>query len=484
MSDVKMKLTQAQYGFLVSLSRSIPRAFSQNEEEVEDDSTVQPSSVAPVQATSPAKETEEDAGPTVDLMPEIATVAKNSDGTVVALKSSLELSFALGTVYLELFTEAALDTASLSEASLARFSLNETNVKYKMLSNGSMEAEVAIRSFTVHDTRPARLTKFREIIPATKHSGHQFMISYTQSGGSDNSSFANVAIDTPKVVFSLDPLFALLDYFTSAFKTSEQAPDEPESEKDGRDEEETIDDSSVTVATADSASASTFAFRVNVVSPTVILLANPEKIESEAVILSISQVQMAQQGTLALSVSKIGMFLCRMDKPKETIRVLDNFDITLSMDSRADNGRQVTDIDLGITPLLLRVSYRDILLINSILNRAIELSNRNAPDVDKEEAPSQHPRPPAKSAASSNRKVSRSRKDPARGSVSSKRRPSNAGLVAQVIISKETLRATIDGFQLLLIGDLHDLPLLDLKTGKFTARVKDWSSDVSVRQTS
>lgn len=259
------------------------------------------------------------------MLPEISTVAKNPDGSTVALKSSMELSFALGTVYLELFTEAALDANSLSEASLARFSLNETNVKYKMMSNSSMEAEVTVRSFTVHDTRPARLTKFREIIPATKHSGHQFMISYTQSGGSDNSSFANVSIDTPKVVFSLDPLFALLDYFTSAFPSApaDSAPQAPK-----EDESDEIDDDSVVPATT-KPTESTFAFRVNVVSPTVILLANPEKIESEAVILSISQVQMAQQGTLALTVSKIGMFLCRVrftadrsDRPSLTFSIL------------------------------------------------------------------------------------------------------------------------------------------------------------------
>lgn len=42
----------------------------------------------------------------------------------------------------------------------------------------------------------------------------------------------------------------------------------------------------------------------------------------------------------------------------------------------------------------------------------------------------------------------------------------------------EQLRATFDGLQLIIIGDMHDLPLLDLKAGKFTAKAKDWSTDV------
>ena len=32
---------------------------------------------------------------------------------------------------------------------------------------------------------------------------------------------------------------------------------------------------------------------------------------------------------------------------------------------------------------------------------------------------------------------------------------------------------------MVLISDLHELPMLDLHANKFTARVEDWSADVS-----
>ncbi|GJN91455.1 hypothetical protein Rhopal_004478-T1 [Rhodotorula paludigena] len=462
MSDVKMKLTQAQYGLLIHLSRTIPSAFAFGDEDLgEEASAMLEATPAP---TPPRKEIEaataspgEPSGAeqqVVDLMPELPKVVKTADGEQVRLKSTLELSFALTAVNLELFTEAASSVESLEEASLARFSLNDTGVKYKMLSNGSMEAEVAIRSFTVNDTRPARLTKFREIIPATKHSGHQFMIHYTQSGGVDKSAIANVTIDSPKIIFSLDPVFALLDYFMSAFQKTQAELDAAAEEKVEPLKE--ADEQKVDPAPRTN---STFAYRVNVVSPTIILLEDPAKADSEAVVLSLSQVQMSQQGTLALTVAKMGMFLCRMDRPKENIRVLDDVDIMLSMDSRSDGGRQVTNIDVGVQPLILRVSFRDILLINSIINRAIELSNRSNP-----------PPPPAEEPAAleveSNGK-------------SAATKPSKEALVqAQVIVTKETLRATVDGLQLIVIGDMHDLPVLDLKAGKFTAKAKDWSTDL------
>jgi len=226
MSDVKMNLTQAQYGMLIRLSRTIPQAFAFAEEEVED--------VANGSNPSNLVETSEETDKTlvtktettVDLLPELPTEGKDAEGHPVKLKSTVELSFESGTIYLELFTLDAISQETLEEASLARFSLNGTAVKYKLLSDNSMEAEIAIRSLTVHDTRPSRLTQFREIIPASKRVDNQFMIQYSQTGGTDKSSMANVAIDSPKIIFSLDPVFALLDFFTSAFPPAPENEDE------------------------------------------------------------------------------------------------------------------------------------------------------------------------------------------------------------------------------------------------------------------
>ncbi|GAA5992083.1 hypothetical protein JCM10908_000736 [Rhodotorula pacifica] len=474
MSDVKMKLTQAQYILLYRLSQKIPAAFNLGDDQGLDGMDGEASAMlkaTPV-PTPPVKEisaTTADEPQTdvqvVDLLPELPRTAQTANGEKVALKPSLELDFAIKTIYLELYTEAATSLDSLEEAALARFSLNSTSVKYKMLASGSLEAEVAISSLTVYDMRPARLTKFREIVPATKHSGHQFMIHYSQASGLDRSAIANVTIDSPKIIFSLDPVFALLDYFMSPFKSAPTAPPE-------------IDPSLLEADEQDLAPAPAptgeFAWRVNVVSPTIILLENPAKSDSEAVVLSLSQLQMSQQGTLALMVAELGMFLCRMDRPKENIRVLDDVDLILSMDSRADGGRQITNIELGVQPLILRVSMRDIFLINSIINRAIELSNRSAATTPAED---EEPARPDLEADPTGKVRARSKSDAAarRSSLSA---PRGNLLEAQVVVTKETLRATIDGLQLVVIGDMHDLPILDLKAGKFTAKATDWSSDL------
>lgn len=35
----------------------------------------------------------------------------------------------------------------------------------------------------------------------------------------------------------------------------------------------------------------------------------------------------------------------------------------------------------------------------------------------------------------------------------------------------------------MLISDLHELPVLDMKTPRFTAKIEDWSADVRARYT-
>lgn len=131
-----------------------------------------------------------------------------------------------------------------------------------------------------------------------------------------------------------------------------------------------------------------------------------------------------------------------MDKPKENIRFLDNFDFNLSLANRAEGGRQFTDIDIGVQPLILRVSFRDILLIKNIVNRAIEMSNR-AP-VEVEEPPARLSRPPT------TRKPSRTVSGGKTVS-GGRRRSSAAQIQAQLIISKETVSQQSEGSEYMLI---------------------------------
>ena len=62
-----------------------------------------------------------------------------------------------------------------------------------------------------------------------------------------------------------------------------------------------------------------------------------------------------------------------MGRYSEVVRFLDNLDLTVSYDNRATSAHQMSNIDITMKPVVIRASYRDINLIMSIVNRAIEL---------------------------------------------------------------------------------------------------------------
>ena len=75
---------------------------------------------------------------------------------------------------------------------------------------------------------------------------------------------------------------------------------------------------------------------------------------------------------MALTVSRLGMSLIQMGGASESVRFLDDVDLTFSLDSRSSSSHQMTNIEVGAKPITFRASYRDINLITSIVNKAIE----------------------------------------------------------------------------------------------------------------
>ena len=198
-----MKLTSAQYAFLLSLAQSIPRTFGSTDQEIAEDEAEAaanplPAPPTPTPATPAA---EKDDSTTVDLYPELPRYAHGEDGKDVPLWSSLELVFGVKSINLELISGAPTTPKAMKDASLARFALNETGLKVKMVSDGSIQADLQMLSFTIRDTHASRSSLWRDIIPAAKHGGHQLMVSYTMTGGASRSAVAIVTIDTPPSSF-------------------------------------------------------------------------------------------------------------------------------------------------------------------------------------------------------------------------------------------------------------------------------------------
>lgn len=202
-------MTQNQYKVLIGLSRAIPRILEgapQGEYQADQSLSIKSPSALPTDSENdPTKIS-------ASLQPEL--IIPSVEGGAKPWPT-MDLVFTIGAVKLHLYDEHATEH-NLRYCGIARFALNNNTLRMKMLSNGSYEVQVILKSFTMGNTRQGD-TKFREIIPAARHDRNQVMILYSAAGGRDNSSVAIVTVDSPQLILAIDPMFALLDFATSPF---------------------------------------------------------------------------------------------------------------------------------------------------------------------------------------------------------------------------------------------------------------------------
>ena len=264
-SDVKLHLTQVQYGLLVKLSQAVPRVLAGTPEGHEQAQAVAQTDHC---ISPPHEET------LVDLEPELRMVPSSRSWT------ALDLVVSINAVKLHLYDASAATEPDLKDHGIARFALNSNTLRFKMLSDGAGEAQVVLKSFTISNTRPGT-SKFREIIPAAQHDRNQFMLLYTMSGGSHGFARAVLTVDSPQVIFAIDPVIALLEFFSNTFPANHPSPSEDLFMKN--DKEDTTSQTSA------------IEFRVNLHDVSVSVLANDADPESQSIKLSIKEILFSQQ---------------------------------------------------------------------------------------------------------------------------------------------------------------------------------------------
>ncbi|KKA27236.1 hypothetical protein TD95_004731 [Thielaviopsis punctulata] len=526
MSDFNLRLTQYQVQFLLEVSRSVPAAFaggSQPEGEAQEEEESAPAlparpavSVHPALPIRPALPSSNEEAiidddhddvnnnkgtPQVSLAPELPT----DDSTW----TRLDLVFKVNTIGLDLImAEEDKPVGDVKAASLSRFSLDESQIKFKMVSDGSMEAELLIQSFTIHDLRAQDKNKFRRIMSSRSKSVKQLMSTVTISGGGnqDRTMIMVVTLDSPRLIFALDYLFAVNKFLTVCLQPPSTAIDaDMRSILDSQSESDadsvavtaagatgtTMDTSTLRTGGTRASSAVTavgprpsatptttagslkVVFRINVIDSQLILIADPLTTSSEAIVLGTRQVLLSKQNAITFQVSEVSMFLCKMDRfDSSRLRVLDDFSLQMAMESSQANKMM---IDLTVDPLILRLSFRDIYLVLQILARASELSNDEPAVAAAIEAGGQDDEE-GQGRPKTGRSVS--------GSAVAARQASSAtasasAASAAIIKPDQHLKASFSEIRLVLIGEGHELPILDTGLqGGFTATVDNWSTDL------
>jgi vacuolar protein sorting-associated protein 13A/C len=184
---------------------------------------------------------------------------------------------------------------------------------------------------------------------------------------------------------------------------------------------------------------------------------------------------------MALTINHLGMSLIRMGRASESVRFLDDIDLTFSLDSRTSTQEHMTSMELAAKPIVFRASYRDVNLIMAIVNRAIELYGKTMPSSAGTD-PTTNPKLPRTKSKYSTMQGTRSQLRPvgrARVLISKEQVCRNTmHLHLRFTYFRSQLKGSFDGFRFVLIGDMHEQPMLHLRIKPFIIGVKDWSGAV------
>ncbi|CAI5759546.1 unnamed protein product [Candida verbasci] len=448
--DLEMLLTDDQLKMLIQLSDSVTRAFalddSDNLEDVEEEAA---------NANEVLKH-EIDSGKVQRSSNElkIGKVDVPENHKLVDFTFSIpKLSLTIGNQDLQNFEIIKLST----------FTLNAFDVNFEMNQNTSFASYLKIKSFVVEDVRQKTESKFPIIIPNADDVDNQFVLS-ANSSENKNITFM-LTIEKPRTILALDYLFELQTFFNKATQVN-QHPELKPSRKSI---------SSSNLENKANVKPQKIGFSINIIQPSVILLANDADENTEAIVFKVEQVLITKQNIISLAANNIGMYLALMsDSENKKYRIIDDFSISFAHDDRGSTATEfLTNIQASIDPLIIRVSLRDIRLAVGIVNRGNELYNKHQ-GVKTEPLDDDY-----KLSEDLKRKLSHYAPSIVSSFSNEQRTITNDIPEGTVIVKGEEFSASVGGLRFVLIGDVSELPVVDVNIKPFETRAINWSTDLS-----
>lgn len=468
-----MNLSELQLKYLLSLSEAVSNVLDVRDEDLYDiEEDAENANAVVKQINQQSSDDTSNKSQESQKEPEIQSHPKHT---------KILFFFEIPQLSLNLFNHTT-GVEDISNNKLSSFMINGLKVDLNMKEDTHFESSIAIKSFVVEDLRKVNDSKFTEIIPLIKSENDQFTVSVTSEGKPEKKSITVIlTVDNPKVILSLEYLFELKSFSDKVFEKQSSLTELEDSEEEEDDDDEnngalTTNGKSEVTLSETSEQSSSIGFSINVREPTVILLEDPSKADTQAVIFKIEQVLITSQNIISLAANKVGLFLCQMDNFKDhRLRIIDDFSISFAHDSRGSTENTfLTNIQASIDPLLLRLSLRDIRLAIKIFNRASELYSKA--QLQSETANEDY-------TFSENFKRRLSQYAPSITSTFSATKLGKAIMSTKessgVVIKGEELNVSVGGMRFVLIGDVHELPVLDMNVEKFDIKAINWSTDLS-----
>ncbi|CEP23102.1 Vacuolar protein sorting-associated protein 13 AltName: Full=Suppression of the onset of impotence protein 1; AltName: Full=Vacuolar protein-targeting protein 2 [Cyberlindnera jadinii] len=480
-SEIKSDLTELQMSYLYTLSQTIPKVFvfdeSKSLSEIEDAALDANNVIAPGTVYHAEKE---------DVM---TPSSSSSPNHAKPTDTKIDFKFDMPKVSLTLHNNTR-GLKTLSASALSSFSLENIGMAYCEKNDSHFVADLHIGALVAEDIRQVEHNKFTEIIPRLVKNEQQVSVKASTNGPADNkNTVVMVNVKSPRVILALDYLFALKQFVDAGLKlppelrSSSYSDEERDAAElydyDGDNDNDDVNTVDSVIANSSTDAVKRLGFSVNIVDTSLILLADPTQEDSEAIVFKIEQLLASQQNIISASANNVGMFLCRMnDYHGSRIRIIDDFSSSVTIDTRGSTDHNhLSNVQIAVEPLLMRVSLNDIKLALIIFNKAMELAEQagfvepstNADEID------------AYTTFTSEFKRRLSQYAPSIVTSLSGNRSRRASMVdTELILKAEHLTADIEGFRLVLIGSVNELPVLDTRVKPFQITAKNWSTDLEV----
>lgn len=469
--DIDMHLTDLQLNYLYNIQNRLSAAFGDSTEEpledIEADAENANALIAHDTSVLQGNDNEEPKEKSVEK-----TEPRNPERTKMVVDVDVPR------ISLTLYNRT-LGVSDLETSKLTSLAINQLKVSLDMKEDDNFSSDLTIHSFTISDLRASRTNKFPEIIPLVEGGKKQLVLN-ASSGLTDSGKTTTVmmTVEEPLMILAIDYICELQAFAAKGLEvTSALDPEEDEDDDEDQESQMRAIDSVVEKDEQKKSAPSTLGFSVNVTRPAVILLADSADENTEAIVFKIEQVLITSQNIVSLAADRIGMFTTRMNEFEEKrLRIIDDFSVSFALDDRGSTPNSfLTNIQLSIEPLLIRVALREIRLATRIANRAQELYAQamgleHVKQPEKEHVFSEDFKRRLSNYAPSI--VSSFSKN------SAKRRRQSA-TASDVIVKGEEFVGSIGGARLVLIGDVHELPILDMNIKPFEAKVVNWSTDLS-----
>jgi vacuolar protein sorting-associated protein 13A/C len=294
--------------------------------------------------------------------------------------SKVQAALCLDTISLELLLGDGYSEEDGTTESLSQFSLNNIAFNVDMRSDDSLDAVAHISSFVIYDSRKDSQGYANKVARASERVEQQFSASFSRNAVGDSSVKAK--IDGTRFVLALDYLFALRDFAVGGIEYgTKYGPENVGKKKKKKKKQSTA---SAKEPEPISQSSGQLSIDASIVDFETILLENPQDQSSNAIILAVPDVTLTKRSKTELLINNVNMVLCRMDERETTrLRLMDEFSVQLSLEeSGPEVDEQSTNIKITMTPLVLRASYRNLMMIADITSHVSKLRPKKKASLD------------------------------------------------------------------------------------------------------